>query len=239
MAETINAEILLKIMRNTLRVLEANEEYLTKLDADIGDADHGINMVRGFKLVNERLQALNNPDISTILTTTGMALLETVGGAAGPLYGMCYMQAGESVRGKREIDKKDLAILLEECLKGIQMIGGGTVPGEKTMVDTLDPAVKTLKALAGSENVTLVEALEKAVEAARIGMQGTIPLLAKKGRASYLGERSIGHQDPGATSMYLILRTMLDTLKGRIGVKVEKYGPDGSILEETYITDKD
>jgi len=233
----IDANTLLKIMKNTLKVMEANEEYLTKLDAEIGDADHGINMVRGFKLVNERLSSLNNPDVGTILNTTGMALLETVGGAAGPLYGMLYIKGGESVQGKKEIDKKDLAMLLEAGLEGVQTIGGGTVPGEKTMVDALDPAVKVLKESAERGDESLVDVLEKAVKAAREGMQKTIPLIAKRGRASYLGERSIGHQDPGATSTYLILRTILDTLKGKIGVKVSKYGSDGAILEETYLTE--
>jgi len=237
MVETIDVDMLLKIMKNILKVLEANEKYLTKLDADIGDADHGINMVRGFKLVNERLSSLNNPDISTILNIAGTALLETVGGAAGPLYGMCFIQASESVQGKKEIDKKNLATLCEACLKGVQTVGGGTVPGEKTMVDSLDPAVRVLKESAERKDESLVGSLEKAVKAAREGVQKTIPLVAKRGRASYLGERSVGHQDPGATSTYLILRTILDTLKGKIGVKITKYGSDGAILEETYLTE--
>jgi dihydroxyacetone kinase-like protein len=125
--------------------------------------------------------------------------------------------------------------LLEAGLKGIQTIGGGTVPGEKTMVDALDPAVKAVKESINNDEITFIMALEKATEAAKEGMQKTIPLIAKKGRASYLGERSIGHQDPGATSSYLLLQTMLDTLNGKVGIEVTKFGTDGSIIEEMYI----
>jgi len=225
-----------KIIQNTLKVMEANEKYLTKLDADIGDADHGINMVRGFKLANERIQQLSNPDVGALLNTTGMALLETVGGAAGPLYGMMYMRMASVVKGKAEIDKKDILAMLEAGLKAVQNIGGGAQPGEKTMVDTLHAAIQALKEVADREDVSLEEALEKAVEAARRGMESTIPMLAKWGRASYLGERSIGHQDPGATSTFLILHTMLATLRGYVGLKVTKYSDeDGSIIEEEPI----
>ena len=123
---------------------------------------------------------LNNPDVGTILNTAGMALLETVGGATGPLYGMLYIKSSQSVQGKKEIDKKDLAMLLEARLKGVQTIGGGTIPREKTMVDALDPAVKVLKESAEGGGESLIEVLEKAV---REGMQKTIPLIAKRGRA--------------------------------------------------------
>lgn len=233
--DVITANLLLKIMKNTLEVMKANEKYLTRLDAEIGDADHGINMVRGFSLVNNRLLPLTNPDIGIILNTVGMALLETVGGAAGPLYGMLYIKGSQPVRGKTEINKKDLAALLEAGLIGVQTIGGGTIPGEKTMVDALDPAVKVLKESTNNDDITFMMALEKATEVAREGMKKTIPLIAKRGRASYLGERSIGHQDPGATSAYLILQTMLDALNDKVGLKVTKYGTDGAIIEEMYI----
>lgn len=235
LTDVITANLLLKIMKNTFEVMKANEKYLTRLDAEIGDADHGINMVRGFSLVNNRLSPLTNPDMGIILNTVGMALLETVGGAAGPLYGMLYIKGSQPVRGKTEINKKDLAALLEAGLIGVQTIGGGTVPGEKTMVDALDPAVKVLKESTNNDDITFMMALEKATEVAREGMKKTIPLIAKRGRASYLGERSIGHQDPGATSAYLILQTMLDALNGKVGLKVTKYGTDGAIIEEMYI----
>jgi len=233
--DEITVNLLLKIMNNSFEVMKANEKYLTHLDAEIGDADHGINMVRGFSLVNNRLLSLTNPDIGAILNKVGMSLLETVGGAAGPLYGMFYIKGGEPMRGKTGINKKDLAALLEAGLKGIQTIGGGTVPGEKTMVDALDPAVKAVEESINNDEITFMMALEKAIEAAKEGMKKTIPLIAKKGRASYLGERSIGHQDPGATSSYLLLQTMLDTLNGKVGIEVTKFGTDGSIIEETYI----
>jgi len=233
--DVISAEALRRVTENTLKVMKANEKYLTDLDAEIGDADHGINMVRGFGLVNDRVSSLNSPDVGKILETAGIALMEAVGGAAGPLYGMLFIKASAIVRGKTEINKRDLAALFEAGLIGVQTIGGGTVPGEKTMVDTLYSVVEALKELADDESATLMMALEKAAEAAREGMKRTISLIAKRGRASYLGERSRGHQDPGATSAYLILRTILDTLNGKVGLKVKNSGPDGVILEETYI----
>ncbi len=199
-------------------VIKENEKYLTDLDAAIGDADHGINMTRGFKLATERLKELNpSSDVGTIFNTVGMALLETVGGAAGPLYGMWFMNMAQVVMGKSELDKKTIAEILEAGLKGVQDIGGGTQPGEKTMVDAIYPALEELKKAAEDESVSLLEALRRAAEAAEKGMKATIPMIAKRGRASYLGERSRGHQDPGATSSYLIIKTFYDYLKEKTG----------------------
>lgn len=233
--ETITEDILLTMMKNTLTVMEANEKYLTELDSQIGDADHGVNITRGFKVLNDRLSNTRKHDISAIFNTAGTVLMEAVGGTSGALFGTMYIKAAQTILGKKEIDKKDLATMFEAGLNGVQKVGNGARPGDKTMVDALEPAVRALKESACNKEVTLVEALEKAVEEARKGMIITIPLIAKKGRASYLGERSIGHQDPLATSTYLVLRVMIDTLKGKVGPKVTKYGPEGAILEEIQI----
>ncbi len=223
-------------MGNIAEVMESNEGYLTELDSQIGDADHGANMRRGFQEVKGNLQEMTNAEISTLLSKTGMTLMEKVGGAAGPLYGMFFLKAAKPAIGKKDVDKKDLALMLEAGLDGLRNIGGGTVVGDKTMVDAIEPAVAALKDNANNESMTLNEALQSSVKAAKVGMNKTVLLLARKGRASYLGERSIGHQDPGATSAYLILRTILETLNGRIGIKVEQYSADGSICKEIFIT---
>jgi dihydroxyacetone kinase-like protein len=191
-------------------VLEENKAYLTELDAAIGDADHGINMDRGFKKVMSQLPGVVDSDIGNILKTTGMALISSVGGAGGPLYGTLFMRAGMSVTGKQELTNDDLVTLLQAALDGVVQRGKANL-GDKTMVDTLAPALETLKeAVAAGDDTNL--ALEKTVATAEQAMKDTIPMLAKKGRASYLGERSIGHQDPGATSSYLILKELLDAL---------------------------
>jgi dihydroxyacetone kinase-like protein len=219
------------MMDNILEVMMANEGYLTRLDAEIGDADHGINMVRGFTLVHERLSSLVDPDVEAILTTVGMALMEGAGGSSGALYGTFFAQGGQPLHGEKGIDKRNLALLFSSGYTAMQEMSGWTKPGEKTMIDALDPAVKSLNESAGDDRVTLGEALDRAVEA-RKGMESTTGLMATKGRAAYLGVRSVGHQDIGATTTYLMLRTMLETFNGRTGVRVTSYGPDGTILEE-------
>lgn len=198
-------------LRATAAVLKENEKYLTDLDSPIGDADHGINMDRGFKKVLSQLPAVEDKDIGTILRTTGMALVSSVGGAGGPLYGTLFMDAGKAVTGKTELSDEDLVLLLESGLKGVVRIGRANL-GDKTMVDALHPAVEALRE-AVANGVGTVEALRLMTQAAKQGMVDTIPMLAKKGRASYVGERSIGHQDPGATSSYLILKTLMETVE--------------------------
>jgi dihydroxyacetone kinase-like protein len=219
-------------MDNIFKVMMANESYLTRLDAEIGDADHGINMVRGFTLVHERISSLVDPDVELILSTAGMALMEGAGGSSGVLYGTFFAQGGQPLHGKKGIDKRDLTLLFSSGYAAMQEMSGETKPGEKTMIDALEPAVRSLNESAGDDRVTFGGALYRAVGAARKGMESTIGLVATKGRAAYLGERSVGHQDIGATTTYLMLRTMLDTFNGRIGVRVTKYGSDGMILEE-------
>ncbi len=195
------------------QVLAENKEYLTKLDAAIGDADHGINMDRGFTKVMSQLPSVQDKDIGSILKTVGMALISSVGGAGGPLYGTLFMRAGMAVGGKYELTDEDLVALWQAAVDGV-IQRGRAQPGDKTMVDALLPAVEAMKQ-ALSEGADTVTILERGVAAAEKGMKDTIPMLAKKGRASYLGERSIGHQDPGATSSYMILKAMLDVVSKR------------------------
>ncbi len=192
-------------------MISENSSYLTQLDSDIGDADHGANMDRGFKAVIKKLPEVEDKDIGTIFKSVGMTLISTVGGAGGPLYGTWFLQAGMKTAGKMELTPADWSEALEAALNGIVMRGKAE-PGDKTMVDALTPAVAALKQ-AVQANQPLNTALELSAEAAKKGMEATIPLVARKGRASYLGERSAGHQDPGATSSYLMLRVAADTWK--------------------------
>ena len=187
-------------------VIHENKVYLTELDTAIGDADHGINMDRGFQAIAKKLPELVDNDIGNVIKICGMTLITTVGGASGPLYGTAFLQAGTALAGKQELEPGDLLVAGAAALKGVLMRGKANL-GDKTMVDALTPAIAALEeALASGAMAT--EALEKASIAAETGMKGTIPIQARKGRASYLGERSIGHQDPGATSSFLLIRTM-------------------------------
>ncbi|MBF2020784.1 MAG: dihydroxyacetone kinase subunit L [Hydrococcus sp. C42_A2020_068] len=192
-------------------VIEENKDYLTELDAAIGDADHGINMARGFKKVASQLPNLANKDIGSIFKLVSMALISTVGGASGPLYGTLFLRASAAVAGKEELTVEDMLKLLQAGLEGVLDRGKAQL-GDKTMIDALSPAVTAFQT-AAAENRDMRQAMQQAVAAAEQGMKDTIPMLAKKGRASYLGERSIGHQDPGATSSYLMLKSLLAALE--------------------------
>jgi dihydroxyacetone kinase-like protein len=200
---TISRDDVLKWIEEISAVMVENREYLTQLDAAIGDADHGANMDRGFKAVVGKVPGVADKDIGTILKTVGMTLVSTVGGAGGPLYGTLFMQAGTQAADKMELVGEDWADMLEAAINGVVMRGKAQL-GDKTMVDALTPALSSLKA-ALANGAALSDALRQSADAAEQGMKDTIPMVAKKGRASYLGERSAGHQDPGATSSYLIL----------------------------------
>lgn len=206
-----NAQIVNWLERSAA-VLAENKDYLTQLDSAIGDADHGSNMDRGFRKVAEKLPAVATSDIGNILKTTGMALMSSVGGASGPLYGTFFMRAGQSTVGKTEIDGRELAAMLRAGVEGI-LQRGRAVLEDKTMFDAWSPALAALDA-ALDANQPLPEAMAAAVAGAETGLKATIPLVARKGRASYLGERSAGHQDPGATSTYLILKALHDAITG-------------------------
>lgn len=184
--------------------ISENKEYLTELDSQIGDADHGINMNRGFKKVQEKLPELEDKDIGGLLKGVGMALVSSVGGASGPLYGTFFMKAGGAVAGKDELSIQDLTELFEAGYEGIKSRGRAQT-GEKTMLDAMHPALEALSAAATVEK-PVKDAMNDVLSAAESGMQSTIEMQATKGRASYLGERSVGHQDPGATSAYLMFK---------------------------------
>ena len=194
-------------------VIEDNKAFLTELDSAIGDADHGINMAKGFHAVKEKLPTLADADAGTVLKTVGMTLVSTVGGASGPLYGTAFLRAGMKIGNKEELLAVDLEHGLVAALEGIKQRGRAE-PGDKTIVDALQPAVMALKESLNAGK-TATEALGAAVTAAEDGVEYTKGIIARKGRASYLGERSLGHQDPGATSTYLMLRTMQEFLARR------------------------
>jgi dihydroxyacetone kinase-like protein len=194
-------------------VFAENKDYLTELDAAIGDADHGINMNRGFQKVITQLPQVEAKDLGNIFKTVSMTLISSVGGASGPLYGTFFLRASTTVAEKEELTAVELGNLLQAGVAGVMQRGKASL-GEKTMLDALLPAVETFTAAVEKGN-TLETALGEAVNAAQTGMEQTIPLIAKKGRASYLGERSIGHQDPGATSSYLMLKTLLETFTSK------------------------
>ena len=206
-----STDLMIKIIDNIATVIHENKEYLTELDAKIGDSDHGINMDKGFRMVQEKLDVVKDKDCGTILKTVAMTLVSTVGGASGPLYGTAFLKAASVVSDKKEIDKDDVVKMFEEAIMGIKMRGKAN-KGDKTMLDALIPAYEELKKSI-ENNETIIEAFDKGQKAAYEGVEYTKKIAAKKGRASYLGERSIGHQDPGATSSYLMLKAIYDTLK--------------------------
>ncbi|MCR5671513.1 MAG: dihydroxyacetone kinase subunit L [Butyrivibrio sp.] len=188
-----------------------NKDFLTDLDREIGDADHGVNMARGFQAVIEKVPS-DEGDIGAALKKTGMTLLSTVGGASGPLYGTAYMDAGKVLAGKTAISPEDFKLAFEAAIAGIQKRGKAE-KGEKTMLDALIPAYDIYcEKIAGGSSI--VEALDEACVKANEGIEFTKTIAATKGRASYLGDRSIGHQDPGATSATLTLEVIRDFLKG-------------------------
>lgn len=190
----ISTEQLIKMITEMSAVIQQNKDFLTELDMPIGDSDHGINLARGFQAVEAKLPTLAGKDVGTILKTVGMTLVSTVGGASGPLYGTAFMKAGAKMAGKMEVGMDDLIVMLHEAVEGIKMRGKSTV-GEQTMLDAMVPALEALQAT-GS--------LADALAAAEAGVEKTKDMIATKGRASYLGERSLGHQDPGATSFTLL-----------------------------------
>jgi len=206
----IAREDVLRWLEACAKVLAENKDYLTQLDSAIGDADHGANMDRGFKAVMAKLPTVADKDIGTIFKTTGMTLVSTVGGAGGPLYGTFFMQAGAASANKMVLSLEEWTATLESAVNGVIARGKASL-GDKTMVDALLPAVDALKQSLAGGVPPLAEALRRSASAAEQGMRDTIPLVARKGRASYLGERSAGHQDPGATSSFLILKAAADT----------------------------
>jgi dihydroxyacetone kinase-like protein len=185
-----------------------HREELVKLDTAIGDGDHGTNMDRGMRKAMEKLEQDELPDPGAVLKATAMTLVSTVGGAAGPLYGTLFLQMGTAMAGQEEVDLPGYAAAWRKGLEGVQMRGKAE-PGDKTMVDALIPAVEALESAQDLDG-----GLRDAADAAERGMKDTIPLVARKGRASYLGERSKDHQDPGATSTYYLYKSAAEALTG-------------------------
>lgn len=197
------------ILRFADKILE-NKEMLTALDAAIGDADHGINMARGMEEVRRRLAVYVDEDLGALFKTIGMTLLSKVGGASGPLYGTLFLRMGVASSGKSELTNEEFAAALAAGVDGVRQRGSARI-GDKTMVDALLPAMVALQR-ALEDHASLCEAMQAAMRAAEEGMKATIPMQASKGRASYLGPRSIGHQDPGATSAYLLVSSAAEAI---------------------------
>jgi dihydroxyacetone kinase-like protein len=199
-------------VRRFAAVVTENKPYLTDLDSAIGDADHGINMDRGFSAVVVKLDSLPGPDVGATLKAVGTTLISKVGGASGPLYGMFFLQMGGAVLGKEALTLEEFATAFEAGLGGVLRIGKAE-PGDKTMVDALIPARDALRA-GIADGASVGDAVARMARGAEEGMLATVPLVARKGRASYLGERSAGHQDPGATSTHLLLRSAAEVWAG-------------------------
>jgi dihydroxyacetone kinase-like protein len=208
---TISREAVLAWINAFATLISDNKDYLTQLDSAIGDADHGANMHRGMQAVLPKLPTLADKDIGTIFKTVGMTLVSTVGGASGPLYGTLFLQMGATTAGKNALTLADWTAALEAGVNGVIMRGKAEL-NDKTMVDVLVPALNALKA-ANTSGAAVGDALRQSAQAAEQGRDKTIPLVARKGRASYLGERSAGNQDPGSTSATMLLKAAADTFE--------------------------
>jgi dihydroxyacetone kinase-like protein len=193
-------------MREVEASVRAERDHLVQLDAAIGDGDHGINMSRGFEAVVQALGADNGSPPGRLLIIAGRTLVSTVGGASGPLWGSALRSGGRVLGDATTFDGAQLVEVLAAALASVKDLGTAAL-GDKTMVDALEPAVDTMRSRI-AEGDSMAQAVDAAAAAAETGMRATIPLQARKGRASYLGERSVGHQDPGATSTALILRAL-------------------------------
>ena len=196
-------------------VIEVNRDHLTQLDAAIGDADHGINLARGFAAVLAALDAKPAATPGAVLILTGSTLISKVGGASGPLYGTAFRRAGQALGTVEDADLAALSQALEAALAGVQQLGAAR-EGDKTLVDALAPATRAL-AKAVAEGASQADALAAVVAAAAEGAAATVSMQARKGRASYLGPRSVGHEDPGAASTVLILTALRDAAAGDAG----------------------
>ena len=206
---TVGNPEVLKWLDALQQVYAANRERLTELDSAIGDADHGVNMDRGFTAVRAELAAHASSDIGSMLQKAATVLIRSVGGSAGPLYGTFFLRAGTACTGKTEMGAAEVVAMFQAGIEGVQQ-RGKAVAGDKTMMDALLPAMEAMrKGMEGGGSLT--EILDAGAAAAGAGMLATVPMQARKGRASYLGARSIGHQDPGATSSYLLVKAAADT----------------------------
>ncbi len=206
MADTISTPRMRKALEAMCDTIEAEKEYLSELDGAIGDGDHGVNMAKCFREVKKKLTAGTAADMNTLFNDVGMVVLNSVGGAMGALYGTFFLKMAQESAGKAELELSDLVRMFQTAEQGILDIGKAS-PGDKTLLDTLAPAVRALEQSAKGGS-SLSDAMAEFAQAAQKGMESTTDMLAKMGRASRLGERTIGHQDAGATSCYFILRSI-------------------------------
>ena len=206
MIETITTPQMLQALKIMCDTIEDEKEYLSELDGAIGDGDHGVNMAKCFREVKKKLAESSAEDVGTLLKDVGMVVLNSVGGAMGALYGTFFLKLSQESVAKSEVNLRDLVVMFQTGEQGILDIGKASL-GDKTLIDTLSPAVRAIEA-AEKEGKTLAGALADFERAAKQGMESTRDMLAKMGRASRLGERTIGHQDAGATSCYFILRSL-------------------------------
>lgn len=206
-------KIIIEMINKIAETIKENKDYLTDLDRAIGDGDHGVNLNRGFTKLNEESEKYVELKNNEIITKIAMTLISNVGGASGALYGTAFMKMGIFMKGKENISKKDIPEIINIGIEGIKMRGKSDIE-EKTMLDTLVPFCNYLKENINKEiNIGLL--FSEALEKAKSGRDSTIEMIAKKGRASYLKERSIGHLDPGAASSYMILETITEVLRGK------------------------
>lgn len=200
----------IEVLRAMSRRMESEKDFLTQLDNEIADGDHGINMARGFAAVEKKLPELAEKDAGTVLKTVGLTLVSAVGGSAGPLYGTAFLKSGLVMSGKAEISLDDFLACLKVSIEGVQQ-RGRAVRGEKTMLDAMIPAAEAMSAARASGGDTKT-VLAEGIAAARAGIEYTKTIVATKGRASYIGERSLGHPDPGATSATFLLEAIAGTV---------------------------
>ena len=206
----MNTKTILEIFSKMNKKMQEEKDFLTELDNAIADGDHGINMAKGFAAVDSKLDTLQGQSIGTVLKTVGMTLVSAIGGSAGPLYGTAFMKAGMVMADKSTMDINDFLDCMKAAVDGV-MMRGRSVQGEKTMLDAMIPALNAMEK-ANSEGLPANAVVEAGVTAAKNGVEYTKTIPATKGRASYIGERSIGHQDPGATSFTYLLDVVAGAL---------------------------
>jgi dihydroxyacetone kinase-like protein len=212
----LNMDTVVSWIRLFARNIERTEPFLTNLDRSIGDGDHGFNLRRGVRAMTSELGDFTSPDVAGYLRSASNSLMSSVGGASGPLYGVFFLEAAHSSVDKTQLTLGDIAQMVEAGCRGVVQLGKASI-GDKTMVDTLCAATDSLK-LSCVRHDPLPQAMTACVEATRDAMRGTIPMIAKKGRASYLGERSIGFQDPGATSSHLLFTALAEACNPAISM---------------------
>ncbi|QAV22599.1 dihydroxyacetone kinase subunit DhaL [Proteus hauseri] len=207
---TLTNQQIILWLQQCAELFEQNSDYLTDLDREIGDADHGLNMNRGFKKVAEKLPEFEDKDIGFILKNTGMVLLSNVGGASGPLFGTFFIRAAKPTISRQYLNLAQFTEMITDGVEGI-VSRGKAEPNDKTMCDVWWAVIDSLKH-ANQQNLTIKEAITQAYASAQQAAEKTIPMQARKGRASYLGERSIGHKDPGAASVVLIMQALVNSI---------------------------